>query len=131
MLVLSRKINEVIEVGDNVTITIVDFRHDNVRIGIEAPPETPIYRREVAQRIRQGLPAPSPSHDRLRRTVTLSTALRAIRASAERAVARGDLQTLQRVADLAGQALEACGFPLDLAGTSEDTAILRAEGGAA
>ena len=47
MLVLSRKRNESIVINDNITITIVEIRGDKVRLGIEAPKEVPVHRREV------------------------------------------------------------------------------------
>jgi len=47
VLVISRKKNEVINIGDNITITIVDVRGDNVRIGIEAPKDVSVHREEV------------------------------------------------------------------------------------
>lgn len=48
MLVLSRKRNERIVVADNIVITVLDVRGDRVRIGLEAPPEVPIVRSELA-----------------------------------------------------------------------------------
>ena len=50
MLVLSRHREEVIRIGDDVKIKIVDIRGDKVRIGIEAPRETRVDREEVYQR---------------------------------------------------------------------------------
>lgn len=47
MLVLSRKKDESIFVGDDIKITIVDIRGDKVRLGIEAPNEIPVHRQEV------------------------------------------------------------------------------------
>jgi carbon storage regulator len=47
MLVLSRKKDEAIVVGDNVVITVVEIRGDKVRLGIEAPKEVPVHRQEV------------------------------------------------------------------------------------
>ncbi|KKL83120.1 hypothetical protein LCGC14_1977920 [marine sediment metagenome] len=47
MLVLSRQRDESIMIGDNVVVTIVDIRGDKVRLGIEAPGEIPVIRREV------------------------------------------------------------------------------------
>ena len=47
MLVLSRQKDESIMIGDNVEITIVDVRGDKVRLGINAPKEIPVHRREV------------------------------------------------------------------------------------
>lgn len=49
MLVLSRKKNETIMVGDDATITIVEIRGDKVKIGIEAPPSVSVDRREVRE----------------------------------------------------------------------------------
>lgn len=47
MLVLSRKINEKIKIGDDIEITIVAVSGDNVRIGINAPREIKVLRSEV------------------------------------------------------------------------------------
>lgn len=47
MLVLSRKKNESIVVADSIVITIIEIRGDKVRLGIEAPRETPVHRKEV------------------------------------------------------------------------------------
>ncbi len=47
MLVLSRKIGESIVIGTDVTVTVVDFRGDQVRIGVEAPRAVQIYREEI------------------------------------------------------------------------------------
>jgi carbon storage regulator len=51
MLVLSRQRDESIIIGDNVVITIVDVRGDKVKLGIEAPKEIPVHRREVYEAI--------------------------------------------------------------------------------
>ena len=51
MLVLSRQKDESIMIGDNVEITIVDVRGDKVRLGIIAPREVPVHRREVYEAI--------------------------------------------------------------------------------
>ena len=53
MLVLSRQRDESIIIGDNVVITIVDIRGDKVRLGIEAPHEIPVHRREVYEAIQR------------------------------------------------------------------------------
>lgn len=47
MLVLSRKKDEVIVIGDTVEITIVDIRGDQVKIGVSAPKAVSIHRKEV------------------------------------------------------------------------------------
>lgn len=53
MLVLSRKRDEAILIGDDVVITIVDIRGDKIRLGIEAPREVPVYRQEVYEAIQR------------------------------------------------------------------------------
>ena len=53
MLVLSRQKDESIMIGDNVEITIVDVRGDKVRLGIVAPREVPVHRREVYEAIQR------------------------------------------------------------------------------
>lgn len=47
MLVLGRRINEQIIIGDNITVTITEIRGDKVRLGIVAPKEISVHRREV------------------------------------------------------------------------------------
>lgn len=47
MLALSRKKNEAIIVNNNIEITVLDIRGDQVKLGIAAPKEIPIYRKEV------------------------------------------------------------------------------------
>lgn len=49
MLVLSRKVNEVIEIGDNVRVMVIEIRGDKVRLGIEAPRHVSVQRAEVAE----------------------------------------------------------------------------------
>lgn len=47
MLVLTRKRNESIAIGDQIVVTIVEIRGDKVRLGIQAPKEVPVHRSEV------------------------------------------------------------------------------------
>jgi carbon storage regulator len=47
MLVLSRKKDEKIMIGDHITIMVVEVRNDRVRLGIEAPKGLPVHREEV------------------------------------------------------------------------------------
>jgi len=53
MLVLSRQRDESIMIGDNVEITIVDVRGDRVRLGITAPADIPVHRKEVYEMIKR------------------------------------------------------------------------------
>ncbi|HUT11156.1 MAG TPA: carbon storage regulator CsrA [Thermoguttaceae bacterium] len=53
MLVLSRQRDESIIIGDHIVVTVVDIRGDKVRLGIDAPQEIPVHRREVYEAIQQ------------------------------------------------------------------------------
>ena len=53
MLVLSRKKDEKIVIGDNISIMVVEIRGDKVRLGIEAPREISVHRREVYEAIKR------------------------------------------------------------------------------
>jgi len=53
MLVLTRKPGEGIVIGDNIIIKIIEMKSGGVRIGIDAPKDTKIYRHEVYERIHQ------------------------------------------------------------------------------
>ena len=53
MLVLSRKKNESIVINDSVVVTVIEIRGDKVRLGIEAPKEVPVHRREVYDKIKE------------------------------------------------------------------------------
>ena len=53
MLVLSRQRDESIMIGDDVEITIVDVRGDKVRLGITAPKQIPVHRREIYDAIQR------------------------------------------------------------------------------
>ncbi len=53
MLILSRKLNESITISDNIEITIVDIKGDQVKLGIKAPRDIKIYRMEVYREIQK------------------------------------------------------------------------------
>jgi carbon storage regulator len=53
MLVLSRQRDQSIIIGDNIVVTVVDIRGDKVRLGIDAPSEVPVHRREVYEAIQR------------------------------------------------------------------------------
>jgi carbon storage regulator len=64
MLVLSRKKYESIVIRDNIVITVVGIRGDQVRLGIEAPKEVVVHRREVYDKIKSsGTPGESSQED--------------------------------------------------------------------
>lgn len=54
MLVLSRKKDERIVINNDITIVVVEIRGDKVRLGVEAPKEVPVHRREVYDAISRG-----------------------------------------------------------------------------
>ena len=56
MLVLSRKKDESIVINNDITIVVVEIRGDKVRLGVEAPKEVPVHRREVYEAIARGEP---------------------------------------------------------------------------
>jgi carbon storage regulator len=53
MLILSRKTDEIIMIGDQIEISILEIRGDQVKIGINAPRSVKIYRQEVYKAIQQ------------------------------------------------------------------------------
>ena len=67
MLVLTRKSNESIMIGDEIKISILAISGEKARIGIEAPRAVPVFRKEVydglAKEKRQRAPAPEPPED--------------------------------------------------------------------
>lgn len=53
MLALSRKKNEAIVINNNIEITILEVKGDQVKLGISAPKEIPVYRKEVYLQIQE------------------------------------------------------------------------------
>ena len=51
MLILTRKLNESINISDNITITILEIDRGQVRLGIEAPKDVAIFRNEIYEQI--------------------------------------------------------------------------------
>jgi len=61
MLILSRKVNEKVVIGEDVTISIIEIRGDQVRIGIDAPKTVKVFRQEVFDAIKAENKAASQS----------------------------------------------------------------------
>ncbi|HAK45258.1 MAG TPA: carbon storage regulator [Spirochaeta sp.] len=53
MLILTRKLNESITIGDNVEVSVIEIKGDQVKLGINAPREIKVYRKEVYLAIQQ------------------------------------------------------------------------------
>jgi carbon storage regulator len=52
MLILSRKINEKIMIGDDISVSIIEIRGDQVRVGVDAPKTVKVFRQEVFDAIK-------------------------------------------------------------------------------
>ena len=61
MLILSRKVDEKVVIGDDITISIIEIRGDQVRIGIDAPKKVKVFRQEVYDAIKAENEAASKS----------------------------------------------------------------------
>jgi carbon storage regulator len=59
MLILTRRVGETFVIGDNITVTICSIRNNQARIGIEAPKNVTIHRKEVYDRIHKEGGAPA------------------------------------------------------------------------
>ncbi|OKQ02995.1 carbon storage regulator CsrA [Haemophilus influenzae] len=53
MLILTRKVGESILIGDDISITVLSVRGNQVKLGVEAPKEVSAHREEIYQRIKQ------------------------------------------------------------------------------
>ncbi|MBD3672813.1 MAG: carbon storage regulator CsrA [Planctomycetaceae bacterium] len=66
MLVLSRKKDEKIVIGDQITLMVIDIRGDKVRLGIEAPKDVAVHRQEVYEAIQKEMEMEAESTNELK-----------------------------------------------------------------
>ena len=53
MLILTRRVNETLNIGDDIQVTVLGVKGNQVRIGIDAPRDVPVHREEIYQRIKK------------------------------------------------------------------------------
>ena len=63
MLILTRRVGEVLVIGDNVKITVLGIRGHQVRIGVDAPKEVSVHRQEIYDQVHKDVSTQNDAHD--------------------------------------------------------------------
>lgn len=63
MLILTRRVGETLVVGDEITVTVLGVKGNQVRLGVNAPKEVAVHREEIYQRIQKEKSGPGESDD--------------------------------------------------------------------
>ena len=61
MLILTRRIGETLKIGDDIQVTILGVKGNQVRVGIAAPKSVPVHRQEIYDRVQQAAEANGPT----------------------------------------------------------------------
>jgi carbon storage regulator len=64
MLILTRRVGESVMIGDNITVTVLGVKGNQVRVGVDAPKEVPVHREEIYERIKRELQGQGEQRDK-------------------------------------------------------------------
>jgi len=64
MLILTRRVGETLMIGDDVTVTVLGVKGNQVRIGVNAPKDVAVHREEIYQRIQKEMEQDEPNGNR-------------------------------------------------------------------